>query len=35
MEDKLLPTLSYWREYRTQFHVAASYGLHESSAGRV
>ena len=22
-------------EYRTQFHVAASYGLHESSANRI
>ena len=26
VEDKLLLTLSYWREYRTQFHIAASYG---------
>ena len=35
LEDKLLLALSYWREYRTQFHVAASYGLHESSANRI
>lgn len=35
VEDKLLLTLSYWREYRTQFHLAASYGVHESSANRI
>ena len=35
LEDKLLLTLSYWREYRTQFHLAASYGIHESSANRM
>ncbi len=35
LEDKLLLTLSYWREYRTQFHIAASYGVHESSANRI
>lgn len=35
VEDKLLLTMSYWREYRTQFHIAASYGLHESSANRI
>lgn len=34
-EDKLLLTLSYWREYRTQFHIAASYGVHESTANRI
>ncbi|MCG2609393.1 transposase family protein [Acinetobacter sp. SM34] len=35
LEDQLLMTLSYWREYRTLFHVAMSYGLHESSASRI
>ena len=35
LEDQLLLTLSYWREYRTQFHIAASYGIHESSANRI
>jgi len=35
LEDKLLLTLSYWREYRTQFHLAADYGVHESTANRV
>ena len=35
LEDKLLLALSYWREYRTQFHIAASYGVHESTANRA
>jgi len=35
VEDQLLLTLSYWREYRTQFHIAASYGIHESTANRI
>lgn len=30
MEDKLLATLEYYREYRTYAHIAASYGVHES-----
>ena len=35
LEDQLLLAMSYWREYRTQFHVAASYGIHESTANRI
>ena len=35
LEDQLLMTLSYWCEYRTLFHVAMSYGLHEFSASRI
>ena len=35
VEDKLLLAMSYWREYRTQFHIAASYGLHESTVNRI
>ncbi len=35
LEDQLLLTLCYWREYRTQFHIAASYGMHESSVNRI
>ena len=27
LADQLLLTLMYWREYRTQFHIAKSYGL--------
>jgi len=34
MEDRLLLTLEYWREYRTYFHVASSYGISESTAYR-
>ena len=28
-------TLSYLREYRTLFHIAADYGVHESNAQRM
>ncbi len=35
LEDKLLLAMSYWREYQTQFHTAASYDLHESTANRI
>lgn len=31
MEDRLLATLEYWREYRTYAHIAASYGVSESN----
>ena len=33
--DQLLLTLMYWREYRTQFHIAKSYGIHEANANRI
>ena len=32
IEDQLLLTLEYLREYRTYFHVSKSYGISESSA---
>jgi Helix-turn-helix of DDE superfamily endonuclease len=35
VEDHLLITLEYWREYRTQFHIAQSWGIHESTACRI
>jgi DNA-binding FadR family transcriptional regulator len=35
LEEQLLLTLTYWREYRTQFHVALSYGIHETTATRI
>ena len=35
MEDKLLATLEYLREYRSYAHVAASYGVHESQIVRI
>ena len=34
IEDKLLATLEYLREYRTYTHIAASYGVHESQIVR-
>lgn len=35
VEDQVLLTLEYWREYRTLFHLAKSWGLHESNVCRV
>jgi hypothetical protein len=35
LEDKLLMTLEYWREYRTIFHISQSYGIAESNAGNT
>ena len=31
VEDRLLMTLEYLREYRTYFHIANSYGIAESN----
>jgi hypothetical protein len=33
--DQLLLTLSYWREYRTMFHVAADYRISEPTTCRI
>ena len=33
--DQLLLTLMYWREYRTQFHIAGSYGISEATVCRT
>lgn len=35
VEDKLLLALEYLREYRTYFHMAQDFGIHETSAIRV
>jgi hypothetical protein len=35
MEDKLLATLEYLREYRSLAHIGASYGLDESNVQRI
>ena len=35
VEDQILLTLEYWREYRTFFHLARSWGVHESSVWRI
>jgi hypothetical protein len=34
MEDRLLMTLEYLREYRTYFHIATNYGISESACYR-
>lgn len=34
-EDQVLLTLSYWREYRTMFHLGQDYGIHESNVSRI
>ena len=31
LEDRLLMTLEYWREYRTYFHIGQSRGIQEST----
>jgi hypothetical protein len=33
--DQLLITLMYWREYRTEFHIAQSYGVSEATVCRT
>jgi hypothetical protein len=33
--DQLLLTLMYWREYRTEFHIAQSYGISEAAVSRT
>lgn len=35
VEDQLLITLEYWREYRTYFHIGKSWGIHESTVCRI
>lgn len=35
LEDQLLLALQYWREYRTFFHIALSWGVSEATACRV
>ena len=33
--DQLLLTLMYWREYRTQAHIASTYGVSEATVSRT
>lgn len=35
LEDQLLMTLEYGREYRTYFHIGQSWGVNESTAYRI
>ena len=35
VEDQVLLTLSFWREYRTMFHLGQDWDLHESNVSRL
>ncbi len=35
IENQLLMTLEYWREYRTYFHIGQTWGVNESTAYRI
>ena len=35
IEDQVLLTIEYWREYRTMFHLGTSWGISESSVSRI
>jgi hypothetical protein len=35
IEDQVLMTLEYWREYRTHFHMSVGWGLDESNVRRT
>ena len=35
IEEQVLVTLEYWREYRTYFHIGTSGQLSESTIGRI
>lgn len=35
VEDQILLTLEYWREYRTMFHLGTNWGISESSVSRI
>ena len=35
VENQLLVALDYWREYRSQFHIGVSWGIHETTVGRI
>ncbi len=35
IENQVLLTLSFWREYRTLFHLGRDWDLHESNVSRL
>jgi len=35
IENQILLTLSFWREYRTLFHLGRDWNLHESNVSRL
>ncbi len=35
IEEQILVTLEYWREYRTYFHIGVNWGVDESTIFRI
>ena len=35
LEEQILLALTYWREYRTLYHISMDFGIHESSASSI
>ena len=35
LEEQILLSLTYWREYRTLYHISMDFGIHESSVSRI
>ena len=35
LEAQILLALTYWREYRTLYHIGIDFGIHESSPSRM
>lgn len=35
LEEQILLALTYWREYRTLYHIGMDFNVHESSASRI
>ncbi len=35
VEDQVLLTLTFWREYRTMFHLGQDYGIHDEHVSRT
>jgi hypothetical protein len=35
VENRVMLTLTFWREYRTMFHLGQDWGLHESNVSRL
>ncbi len=35
VEDQVMMSLEYWREYRTYFHIGQAWKLHESTVSRI
>ena len=35
LEEQIVLSLTYWREYRTLYHISMDFGIHESSVSRI